>query len=125
MNSNRFSEDTLLKTLDSVRSRRRRLRNSRRGATTLVLAIGVASVSYWPIREQTPLDLNHSSEVAPQQPEGDSARPHPTIQVFATEDLKPEVILLDDDGLDRMLQGRSYGTYVAADGHRRLWVPDS
>ncbi len=43
---------------------------------------------------------------------------------LATQDNKPGVILLNDDGLDRMFQGRSYGTYIAADGNRRLWVPE-
>ena len=122
---NDFSEETLSKTLEAVRSSRRRQRNVRRAAATVAMAIGVASVSYWAIREQLPLSVRDSSEIASQRFQDYPVKPSPTIEVFATEEISPKVILLDDNALDRLLEGRSYGTYVAADGHRRLWVPES
>ena len=126
MSSKRFSDETLSLTLAAVQARRRR-RQYRRGLTVLGLLVTVVVTSRWsslPEAESLVRSGERIQTIKEWQtdPTVDSS---PAIQVFTTEDMEPKVIQLDNDGLERLLEGRAYGTYVAADGDLRFWMPGS
>ena len=125
MNSNRLSDETLSTTLAAVRAQRRR-RTYQRGAAALGLTATLAVALFWRSPETKQTFVESSVPPTVIEPPAEKAETKlPALRIFTTEDVNPKVNILDDEGLAQLLEGRSYGTYVAADGHRRFWTPDS
>ena len=122
--SDRFSEEVLEATLGAVRARRRR-RERLAGGTCLAMAAALAGWVLMP-RGQSP-EVVEETTTSP-DPAGEevvTVPDRPTIVVFTTDDVAPEVRRIDDAKLAELLSGRRHGLVTMADGKRRLWVPES